>query len=717
MRDIRIISGKRITPSTDTVLKLIGYQNKSVSDTEVTVLYEKLLPLLKMHIRPKAALAIAEAGEIVPDKQVVCVMLTLGESINHLFEKYTAKGDMLSVMVLDAMADSCLFAFEEQLLPMIKQVCLTEGYGILRRLEVSLDIPAETTKIAYDVLEAQRTLGLSITSGYMLDPVKSMCLLFELTEDRTVESGKLAHDCNQCSNTECRLRQKKELSICINSATGQEIKRITAVKGDNLLEILRKNEIFIPTDCGGVGRCGKCKVLVTEGNLPITPEDKRIFSKEELRKGMRLACKAILQENLTVLGKDFDEKEWKVLNHKDMEYVKITFSNNYEHNDYGIAIDIGTTTIAFSLLELNSGRIVDTYTAQNRQRIYGADVISRIQAANEGNAGQLRQIIEEDIQNGIESLSVKGRIAHIVVAANTVMLHLLRGYSCEGFAHYPFKVETLEAEEFYVKHTKVTLLPGISAFVGADITAGLYACEVMEEADNVLFLDIGTNGEMALKIQDKLYVASTAAGPAFEGGNIKWGAGSISGAISSVKISGEKAAITTIDNRPPIGICGTGVVEAVAELLEAGLIDENGKLAEPYFEKGFPLAETEKGEVITLTQRDIREIQMAKGAIRAGIEILLRQAGLGYADIQKVYLAGGFGYYLNVKKASCIGLLPKELTDKTVAAGNTALKGALMFLGEENLEKLKKITEKAEEVQLAQRAEFHELYLKWMGYA
>lgn len=716
MRDIRIISGKRIIPSTDTVLKLIGYQNKSVSDTEVTVLYEKLLPLLKMHIRPNAALAIAEAGEILPDKLVVCVMLTLGENINHLLEKYIAKGDMLSVMVLDAMADSCLFAFEEQLLPMIRQVCITEGYGIVRRLEVPLDMPVETTKIAYEILEAQRTLGISITSGYMLDPVKSMCLLFELTEDIAAESGKLAHDCDKCSNTECGLRQKKELSICINSATEQEVKRLTAAKGDNLLEILRKNGIFVSADCGGKGVCGKCKVLVTEGELPITVEDKKIFSEEELEKGMRLSCKAVLQGNLAISLGISDEREFKALGNGEAECVRVSQQNQYRRGDYGIAIDIGTTTLAFSLLELYSGRIVDTYTAVNHQRVYGADVISRIQAANAGKGEELRQSIEEDIKNGIEQLGIKGRVIQIAIAANTVMLHLLREYSCEGFSRYPFKPVTLETEEFHVEHTKVTLLPGISAFVGADITAGLYACEVMEQDENVLFLDIGTNGEMALKVKDKLYVASTAAGPAFEGGNIKWGVGSICGAISGVTFADGKAKITTIENKMPIGICGTGVVEAVAELLEAGLIDENGKLEEPYFKEGFPLGENEKGEEIVLTQQDIREIQMAKGAIRAGIEILIKQAGIEYKEIEKVYLAGGFGYYLDVKKASQIGLLPKELADKTVAAGNTALKGAIRFLAEQKLKPLQKIAENATEVQLAEKKEFQELYLEWMGY-
>ena len=311
------------------------------------------------------------------------------------------------------------------------------------------------------------------------------------------------------------------------------------------------------------------------------------------------------------------------------------------------------------------------------------------------------------------------------------------GYSCEGFSHYPFCAKTLELEEFIWKHPsgiplclekqaivwkelpfapKVTLLPGISPFVGADITAGLYVCHVLSESQPVFFLDLGTNGEMALWKNQKLFVTSTAAGPAFEGGNIKWGMGSIPGAISAVKIENNLPFVQTIGDKQPEGLCGTGVIETVAELLRAGILDETGKLDDSCFREGYPLAQTKDSTWIRFTQQDVREIQMAKAAIRAGIETLLHRSNTSYDEIGKVYLAGGFGYYLNIEKAAAIGLLPKEFLSKTVSAGNTSLKGALLYLAEQKKDKLWQIQDAAKEIPLAKDERFMELYLKYMAF-
>ncbi len=735
MKDIRIISGRGIAPDLDTVSELLGCRprTKHPSQTDVGELYNRLLPQIKMHIRPKAALAIFTSD----DKKLLYVMLTLGEGISRFIEKQTAKEDMLLSVIADAMADSCLFAFEEQLLPMLRQICLAEGMGIAKRLEIPTDFPIEMQKKAYEVLDAKRTLGLSMTSGNMLDPVKSMCLLFELTEDVTKEN--LHHDCSKCENKTCRLRRKKELILKIEIAAEQKVKRILCTEGSNLLEVLQNNHISIPAYCGGSGICGKCGILVKEGELPITAGDRTIFSESELEKGMRLACRAVLRENISIVLNQQTESKFAALGSKDMERISVSRQNPYTSNDYGIAIDIGTTTLAFSLLKLQSGEILDTWTAVNSQRAFGADVISRLQAANKGKSEELSFCIQEDIFKGIQKLTDKNlktskqKVSHIAIAANTVMLHLLRGYSCEGFSGYPFAPVTLEPDElafsellklpaeqkipeFLSQETKVTLLPGISAFVGADITAGLYACEIEKQKETVLFLDLGTNGEMALKVKDKIYTASTAAGPAFEGGNIKWGMGSVPGAISQVTLLSGKPRVKTIGEQPPIGICGTGVIESTAELLTAGIIDTTGKLSEPYFSAGYPLAENGQGEAIVLAQSDIREIQMAKAAIRAGIEILCIHAGIRCGEIEKIYLAGGFGYFLNIKKAAALGIIPEELAVKTVPAGNTALKGALLFLEEQDLTALQKIVDSAEEIPLALDDKFEDLYLKYMNF-
>lgn len=203
MKDIRIIHEKRITPSLDTVLNLLGGKSRTSNRTELIKLFEKHLPEVKMHIRPKAVITMERIKE--NEFPLLYIIVTLGDAISGLIQKYTDKEDILSAMVIDAMADSCLFAFEEQLLPIIRKMCLEEGYGIARRLEMPVDIPFEMQMQVYEAVDAKRTLGMSITSGYMLEPVKSMSLIFELTEDITC--GNLEHDCGKCMSKECPFRK------------------------------------------------------------------------------------------------------------------------------------------------------------------------------------------------------------------------------------------------------------------------------------------------------------------------------------------------------------------------------------------------------------------------------------------------------------------------------------------------------------------------------
>lgn len=507
-------------------------------------------------------------------------------------------------------------------------------------------------------------------------------------------------------------------------------KPILAPRGSVLLEVLQKNGIFLPAYCGGAGKCKKCGVKVEKGTLPVTAEDRLAFSDEELQRGMRLSCRAVVEGELSISIAARKEENFAAVG-SGREYVEMRADNPYQAGDYGIAIDIGTTTLAFALLDLESGRIRDACAMTNSQRAFGADVISRIQASNDGKRERLLQCIRKDLKDGIENLARRNldashRIRHIVIAANTVMLHLLRGYSCEGLSRYPFQAKTLAREELDFKEVfgktederllqaNVTLLPGMSAFVGADITAGLLACHIFDGGKAALFLDLGTNGEMALRVGKRILTASAAAGPAFEGGNIKRGIGSVPGAISGVQLKNGIPCVRTIGDEPAAGICGTGALEAAAELFSAGVIDRTGKLADPYFPGGFPLARDSHGEWILLTQQDIREIQMAKAAVRAGIEILILHSGIRYEDIGSVFLAGGFGYYLDVKKAAGIGLLPKELTAKTTAAGNTALLGALFYLAGQDKAALNEITEHAEAISLANDGQFQELYYEYM---
>lgn len=745
MKDIRIISEKRISPDFDTTAKLLGYKNITTNETDVKYLFQELCLPVQMRIQTKAALLITspsfalpcENASDAPDSHppvLLYAMLTVGGGVSRLIEKYAKEQDLLKLSVIDAMADSCLFSFEKQLLPMIRQLCLAEGYGVKGRLEVPGDLPMEIQSEIFHALDAGRTLNLSLTSGYMLNPAKSMSLVFTLTKD-TAENH-LEHDCGACRTQNCPLRKNRDFLLRIkwrpDSQSGLQTTEISCPFGSNLLEILQKQLFFLPACCGGQGICGKCGIQLLKGSLPVTKKDRSVYSKAELESGMRLSCQAVIKESLTIQMITHRESDFKALGNSSADPAHFDILPAYPEGDYGIAIDIGTTTLAFSLLDLHTGICPDTFTMVNSQRAFGADIISRIQASNDGKKDLLQKCIQKDLQKGIfhlvkSNFSASHRLRHIVIAANTVMLHLLRGYSCEGFSRYPFAAKTLSLERFEWKEVfdasnklsyspDITLLPGISPFVGADITAGLSSCHILSEPDPVLFLDLGTNGEMALWKNHRLFVTSTAAGPAFEGGNIQWGMGSIPGAISNVAIENGRPAVQTIGDQQPEGICGTGVIETIAELLREEFLDQTGKLKDLYFEQGYPLAQTEDSAWIRITEHDIREIQMAKAAIRAGMETLLAHAETSYEEIGKVFLAGGFGCYLNIEKAAAIGLLPKELLPKTYSAGNASLNGALMYLANQKPDALEQIRQSALEISLAKDERFQKFYFSYMNF-
>ena len=495
----------------------------------------------------------------------------------------------------------------------------------------------------------------------------------------------------------------------------------------NLMEAMIHQGTYISASCGGRGTCGKCRVQVMEGSLAITSDDKEILSELELQQGYRLSCKAYPRENCTVRLVAGDEADFDVVSVK--SHVSSERHIGMEEY-YSIAVDIGTTTIAISMIGIASGNILKTHTAINKQRAYGADVISRIKASTEGKMAVLQQCIRKDLLEGImgvikEAEVSKECVQRIAIAGNTTMGHLLLGFSCETLGNYPFTpgnigtielsfVEVFETEDLKVP---VVLLPGISAFVGGDIVAGLFDCSFDRMDQPCMLIDLGTNGEMAIGNKDRILVTSTAAGPAFEGGNITCGVGSVAGAICNVTVEREEVKYHTIGNKPPVGICGTGVIELTSELINQGIVDDTGLLCEKYFEEGYPLANDSEGMAITLTQKDIREIQLAKSAVRAGVEILIRRYGITYEDISTVYLAGGFGYKLNIEKAVHIGLLPQELSGKIRAIGNSALSGAIRYLMEGSTsERMNHIIKVSSEIPLSMDQDFNGLYIENMNF-
>ena len=352
-----------------------------------------------------------------------------------------------------------------------------------------------------------------------------------------------------------------------------------------------------------------------------------------------------------------------------------------------------------------TGQVTKTVTSVNHQRTFGADVLSRIKASVEGKGEQLRQCIREDIRSLMDGLGVSPDTP-LVISGNTTMEHLLLGYSCRTLGVAPYTPVDLSLHP----SGNMTILPGVSAFVGADVVSGIIACGMDENRDINLLVDLGTNGEMVLGNCDKMLASSTAAGPALEGGNISCGIAGIAGAVSSVNIICGRPHIKTIGGGAPAGLCGSGVIEIMYELLKEGFIGADGRPEENFLKNGYEIAPS-----VTFTIGDVREVQLAKAAIRAGIEVLLREYGTGYEEISHVYLAGGFGQKVNIRKAAGIGLLPEALVPKVRAVGNSSLAGAVLFAGNPSLAgRFQTVAESVKEIVLAQNPLFQEQYLAQM---
>lgn len=507
-------------------------------------------------------------------------------------------------------------------------------------------------------------------------------------------------------------------------------KDIWADGGGTLRELLQKHGVYVDSPCGGAGVCGKCLVQFRSGAPSPTAQERERLTEEQLAAGVRLACCTAPQADCEIaLLWNFVERMAVETGFYLQTPGKAAGNGGSAGSAVGAAVDLGTTTIAMALVRLADGARLASATMVNHQRMYGADVISRIHSANEGRGELLKNLVRKDIACGLDALledaAAKGEdvcgLKNIVIAGNTAMCHLLQGYSCGTLGVAPFVPVDISLTRCIwkfpvgnplLREADTVILPGISAFVGADIAAGILSTGMAESSELSMLIDMGTNSEMVIGNRNGFLVTSAAAGPAFEGGRISCGMAGVPGAVSHVVLEGGKARCETIGKEKAVGICGTGIVDAVSELAAAGLVDENGLLSEPYFSAGFPLAEN-----VRVTQEDIREIQMAKSAIRAGIEILLREYGAAYGHVRRLYLAGGFGLGMNPASAAGIGLIPPELSDRVIPVGNTALAGACEYLcgpAQENGERMRHIVENSREINLAMHPDFNELYLQYM---
>jgi len=430
--------------------------------------------------------------------------------------------------------------------------------------------------------------------------------------------------------------------------------------------------------CDGDSPCGACRVRIIAGDLPVTRQDAEIFTSKELAQGWRLACRARAHSPLTL---NCDPWNMVILTDE-------TSAPALGRSGLGVAVDVGTTTVVAQLLDLSDGKLLAQDSALNPQVMRGADVMSRVRFAL--NSGELSVVIREFIGSLIAKLAAgrETEIVEVVMVGNTVMHHLFAGLDVEPLSHVPFASPHLEEQRFSARTLNwkldesavIRFLPCIGGFVGSDILAGIVAVDLQRRAELCALIDLGTNGEIVLGNRHRLLCASTAAGTAFEAGSIKMGMRASTGAVSRVFVCNDGLECGVVGGGEARGICGSGLVDAVAVGLRLGTILPSGRLRDG--SGVFPIAGP-----VQLWQSDIRELQLGKAAIASGMRILLDHWGAAIDDVKQVYLAGAFGNYVRPESAARIGLLELPV-ERVTPAGNTALRGAKLLLDRKQVREL-----------------------------
>jgi uncharacterized 2Fe-2S/4Fe-4S cluster protein (DUF4445 family) len=545
---------------------------------------------------------------------------------------------------------------------------------------------------------------------------------------------------------------------------------ISVEEGTTILKAARLAGVVIESPCNAAVTCGKCKVKLDSSSIKnVISSGMHHLSKEEEAAGFVLSCVAKvigdvvvevsnleLNESLKILnhGMSFDFQVNPLIKKKYFHNEDVTKvyageeiigveANNTENKKFGVVVDIGTTTMVASLIDLNNGVEVSSTSALNPQAIHAQDVLSRIKFASEENGlNTMYSGVINEIKNMISEASKNANVSReniyeVILSGNTCMLHLATNINPSSLGKYPYTPEIYGGNhiaalqhDFNISPFGLIYLPPIiSAYVGADITSGILAAKLYEKDGVTLFVDIGTNGEMVLSLDGELSAASTAAGPAFEGMNITHGMRASSGAIEYFNIEDNgNIVVKTIGDEKAIGICGSGLLDIVGELVKHGVIKKNGKFVDSDSEDVNPtlkerLIKHEGKTVFKITnkvylsQKDIRQVQLAKGAVRAGIEFLMRSKDITADKVDKVMIAGSFGYHLRAKSLINIGLLPMEFEDKVDFVGNTSKSGGQIFLLNKSYrEEMEQVVKKVDIIELSSYKDFDKVFVKSLGF-
>ena len=450
--------------------------------------------------------------------------------------------------------------------------------------------------------------------------------------------------------------------------------------GKLLSEVLIDNGFSVAHTCGGRGACGKCMVIVNGASV--------------------LSCRYVINSDITV----------DLPLNSDVESVTGAECTGMLSTKMCYALDIGTTTLALALVSLDNKEVINVATCTNPQVAFGGDVISRIDYCRNNSVTELQKSVVEGINSLINRLGNIG-CDEMYVSGNTTMLHLLFGKDPTSMGVAPYTPEflgsqTLNAQKLGVNCiNNIISLPCISAFVGADIVAGLNWVDKPQNSKYNLLVDLGTNAEVVLFSENEILCTSAAAGPCFEGANISCGMSATDGAIYSFELKNNTPVFRTISDRETAGICGTGLVDIISELRDNNIIDETGYMdCETYH-----IAEN-----VYINQKDIRQYQLAKSAVYSAIVTLLELAEITFEKIEKIYISGGFSSKINIENAVKTGLLPRLLKEKTIPIKNSSLLGTVKYSIEKN--QLQKYLQNAKYIDLSLNPRFSEFFIDNMEF-
>ena len=501
--------------------------------------------------------------------------------------------------------------------------------------------------------------------------------------------------------------------------------------GQTLLDAAQAAGVGLASVCGGAGTCEECRVKLVVGRLtPPTMVEESVFNQSELAGGFRLACQA---EPLSDIKLDIPPESLTSSQRLQVEGLETSISVNpavHAPGAYGLAVDIGTTKLAAYLVHLETGKTAAKSGAMNPQIAFGEDIISRISYAGRELNGtrKLQQVLMDALNNMLAEMRAEAQISpdsvqDAVLVGNTAMHHIFAGLPVEQLGRAPFAPATTQSLSFLAsdlglnlwKGAKVYLPPVVAGYVGADHIAFLLATDVWRSPRNIIALDIGTNTEISLIANGRITCCSCASGPAFEGAHIREGMRAAPGAIERALWSVDKILWQSIENLPPVGICGSGILDIVAALQDGRLIKRTGVMLSGAKTEIVlvPAADTGLGRDLVVTRNDVNEIQLAKSAIRVGVEILLKNAGLAYPDLDEFIVAGAFGTYLDLRSAVRTGMFPPLPLDRFKQVGNAAGVGAKqMLVSVDKRQEAETIARKIGYVELTSQASFTPLFME-----